>query len=86
MPGGAYDASRSASLSTFSVRNHLRAGESEMSNRCVDDESVVDVVGFGGSCVLDVGTLVALAADDVAGCVTCDVVTGGCIPYSGACS
>ena len=70
----------SASFSIFSVRNHLRAGEPEMSNRCVDDKSLVDVVGFGVSCVLDVGTLVALAADDVAGCMTCDVVTGGVIP------
>ena len=61
--------------------NHLRAGESEMSNRCVDVESFVDVFGCGNCCVLGVGTLVALAVDDGVGCMTCDVVTSGCIPY-----
>ena len=47
VPVGAYDAAKSASSSVFSVRNHFRAGESEMSYRCVDDESIVDVDGFG---------------------------------------
>ena len=52
-----------------------------MSYRSVFVGSVAVVGGFGSECVLDVGTLVASAVDDVAGCMICDVGTDCCIPY-----
>ena len=52
-----------------------------MSYRNVVLGSVGVVDGVGSGCVLDVGTLVALAVDDVAGCGICDVGTDCCIPY-----
>ena len=81
VPVGAYVVLKLSRSSASFVRNHFLAGESEMSYRNVFVGSVGVVDGFGSGCVLDVGTLVALAVDDVAGCVNCDVETGCCIPY-----